>query len=367
MGEGIVIRAAHFPGRAPDRRLRQWRLPLRRHVASRLDPLPAVRHLRLGAGATPRSSTPADFDRVFAEAGQRSRSCWSAPARDLRPLPPQLRAGAAASGHLRRSDVDRRRGAHLQRAAGRGPRRRGRPGRRRLTGTAAAAWTLVRGGRSATATSRRSTPRRPSAPTCSRSTPSTPRSRASATGQRAAARRDPPAMVARRARRERCGERRRPSRGRRRCSRRSDATGCRSPRSQNYLDARIFDLYDDPMPTRNDLEGYSGETASALIQLAAIVLDPRARPRVAELPPAMRGARYAMTGIAARVADPSPPRPVLSCRRTSSRRPEPSPQAFVRRRWRSRRAARRRRHDRTRRASICQAIRARRGGAAGER
>ena len=38
------------------------------------------------------------------------------------------------------------------------------------------------------------------------------------------------------------------------------------------LDARIFDLYDDPMPTRTDLEGYCGETAAALIQLAAIVL-----------------------------------------------------------------------------------------------
>jgi phytoene synthase len=42
----------------------------------------------------------------------------------------------------------------------------------------------------------------------------------------------------------------------------------------NYLDARIFDLYDDPMPSRNDLEGYCGETASALIQMASLVLDP---------------------------------------------------------------------------------------------
>ena len=36
----------------------------------------------------------------------------------------------------------------------------------------------------------------------------------------------------------------------------------------NYLEARMFDLFDDPMPTRGDLEGYCGETASALIQLA---------------------------------------------------------------------------------------------------
>lgn len=41
----------------------------------------------------------------------------------------------------------------------------------------------------------------------------------------------------------------------------------------NYCEARIFDLYDDPMPSRNDLEGYCGETASALIQLAGFILD----------------------------------------------------------------------------------------------
>lgn len=42
---------------------------------------------------------------------------------------------------------------------------------------------------------------------------------------------------------------------------------------QAMLNAREFDLYDDPMPSRADLEGYLGETASALIQLGAIVLD----------------------------------------------------------------------------------------------
>jgi phytoene synthase len=52
---------------------------------------------------------------------------------------------------------------------------------------------------------------------------------------------------------------------------------------QNYLDARIFDLYDDPMPSRNDLEGYCGETASALIQLACLILDRDAAPRFAGL------------------------------------------------------------------------------------
>ncbi|MCO5145800.1 MAG: phytoene/squalene synthase family protein [Aquamicrobium sp.] len=48
-----------------------------------------------------------------------------------------------------------------------------------------------------------------------------------------------------------------------------------------YLEARIFDLYDDPMPSRADLEGYCGETASAVIQLAALMLEPEAAPAFA--------------------------------------------------------------------------------------
>lgn len=36
-----------------------------------------------------------------------------------------------------------------------------------------------------------------------------------------------------------------------------------------YLDARIFDLYHDPMPDRVTFEAYAGETASALLQLAS--------------------------------------------------------------------------------------------------
>ncbi|MGI9402487.1 MAG: phytoene/squalene synthase family protein [Rhizobiaceae bacterium] len=38
----------------------------------------------------------------------------------------------------------------------------------------------------------------------------------------------------------------------------------------DYLDARIFDLYSDPMPDHATLEGYCGETASALLNLIAI-------------------------------------------------------------------------------------------------
>ncbi|PXA90604.1 phytoene/squalene synthase family protein [Caulobacter sp. D4A] len=40
----------------------------------------------------------------------------------------------------------------------------------------------------------------------------------------------------------------------------------------DMIEARIFDLYDDPLTDRNALEGYAGETASALIQLASLIL-----------------------------------------------------------------------------------------------
>lgn len=39
-------------------------------------------------------------------------------------------------------------------------------------------------------------------------------------------------------------------------------------------EARIFDLYDDPMPDRTVFEGYAGETSSALLQLGTLILDP---------------------------------------------------------------------------------------------
>jgi phytoene synthase len=38
------------------------------------------------------------------------------------------------------------------------------------------------------------------------------------------------------------------------------------------LNARIFDLYNDPMPTVADFEGYAGETSSVLFQFAVIAL-----------------------------------------------------------------------------------------------
>ncbi len=55
---------------------------------------------------------------------------------------------------------------------------------------------------------------------------------------------------------------------------------------ERLLEARIFDLYDDPMPDRAALEGYLGETRSAVVQLAMLILDPipdqGAAPRFAE-------------------------------------------------------------------------------------
>ncbi len=41
---------------------------------------------------------------------------------------------------------------------------------------------------------------------------------------------------------------------------------------QRFLDARIFDLYNDPMPSRTEFEAYAGETRSTLIMLSAMVL-----------------------------------------------------------------------------------------------
>lgn len=50
----------------------------------------------------------------------------------------------------------------------------------------------------------------------------------------------------------------------------------------DMIDGRIFDLYDDPLTDRNALEGYAGETASALIQLASLILSPADAARSAE-------------------------------------------------------------------------------------
>jgi phytoene synthase len=62
------------------------------------------------------------------------------------------------------------------------------------------------------------------------------------------------------------------------------------------IEARSFDLYDDPMPTWQDLEGYSGETCSALIRLASIILAGGEEPGSAALC-GHAGVTYALTGL----------------------------------------------------------------------
>lgn len=62
------------------------------------------------------------------------------------------------------------------------------------------------------------------------------------------------------------------------------------------VDARRFDLYDDPMPSLNDLEGYAGDTSSSLFQLAAIILAGGRDPGTAEIA-GLGGVAYALTGL----------------------------------------------------------------------
>ncbi|OYW36951.1 MAG: phytoene/squalene synthase family protein, partial [Azorhizobium sp. 12-66-6] len=73
---------------------------------------------------------------------------------------------------------------------------------------------------------------------------------------------------------------------------------CALPRGAllNLIEARTFDLYDDPMPSLNDLEGYAGETSSVLIQLAAGILLGRSEPRLADAA-GHAGVAIALTGL----------------------------------------------------------------------
>ncbi len=64
----------------------------------------------------------------------------------------------------------------------------------------------------------------------------------------------------------------------------------------DLVDARVFDLYDDPMPTLNDLEGYCGETSSALIRLASLVLVDGGDPGSPDAA-GHAGLAYALTGL----------------------------------------------------------------------
>ena len=64
----------------------------------------------------------------------------------------------------------------------------------------------------------------------------------------------------------------------------------------DLIDARVFDLYDDPMPRVNDLEGYCGETASSLIRLASLVLSDGIEPGGAAAA-GHAGVAYGITGL----------------------------------------------------------------------
>jgi 15-cis-phytoene synthase len=64
----------------------------------------------------------------------------------------------------------------------------------------------------------------------------------------------------------------------------------------DILKARVFDLYDDPMPSLNDLEGYAGETSSVLMQLGALILAGGEDPGTAEVA-GHAGVAYALSGL----------------------------------------------------------------------
>src|ERR1700733_11082943 len=65
---------------------------------------------------------------------------------------------------------------------------------------------------------------------------------------------------------------------------------------EGLLDGRTFDLYDDPMPSLNDLEGYCGETCSVLFRLGALILGQGRDPGGADAA-GHAGVAYAMVGL----------------------------------------------------------------------
>ena len=64
----------------------------------------------------------------------------------------------------------------------------------------------------------------------------------------------------------------------------------------DLIEGRVFDLYDDPMPTTGDLEGYLGETSSALIRLGTLVLADGGDPGFADAA-GHAGLAYGLTGL----------------------------------------------------------------------
>jgi len=62
------------------------------------------------------------------------------------------------------------------------------------------------------------------------------------------------------------------------------------------IEARSFDLYDDPMPTLAALEGYARRTSSVLIELAALILNEGKDPGISRLA-GHAGVAYAIAGL----------------------------------------------------------------------
>ncbi len=65
---------------------------------------------------------------------------------------------------------------------------------------------------------------------------------------------------------------------------------------KNLVTAHVFDFYSDPMPTLIDLEGYLGETSSALIQMASLILAGHEGLENAEVA-GLAGVAYGMAGL----------------------------------------------------------------------
>jgi 15-cis-phytoene synthase len=69
----------------------------------------------------------------------------------------------------------------------------------------------------------------------------------------------------------------------------------------DLVEAHEFDLYDDPMGTVEELEGYAGKTASALIVFATLILDERKTAGIGTLA-RHAGVAYAIAGLLASFA-----------------------------------------------------------------
>ena len=65
---------------------------------------------------------------------------------------------------------------------------------------------------------------------------------------------------------------------------------------RNLVTAHVFDFYSDPMPSLIDLEGYLGETSSALIQMASLILAGPEGLQNAEVS-GLAGVAYGMAGL----------------------------------------------------------------------